>query len=100
MKYCILCLSYVLFSSSVYPAVAENRDPDRNVLVTVEDLLRQKHLPLYVPSSQSTGKRTGLITAEDLLRIKGLLKGKGKKEKQNGKKKGEDVWELEKDLGC
>lgn len=99
MKYCIIFLCFLFFFSSAYSAVAENRASHRKVLITAEDLLQKKHLPLNVPSSQSTGK-TGLITAEDLLRIKGLLKGKEKNEKQNGKEKGQDVWELEKDLGC
>jgi hypothetical protein len=100
MKYYTLCLCLLLFISSSDSVVAENSASNRKVLVTAEDLLQQKHLPLYVPSSPSIERRTGLITAEDLLSIKGLLNRKGKKEKQNEKKKGQDVWDLEKDLGC
>ncbi len=100
MKYSAILLSLLFFFSAVGFVVAGNHVPDRKDLITAEDLLRLKGLSPYSPASQSASGKTDLVTAEDLLRIKGLLKEKDKNGKQKGKEKNEDIWGLEKDLGC
>jgi len=91
----ICCLVFVLLLSPVPCLSADN--VTGKPFVTALDLLESKGLAPYRPGCVVGPSAGGMVTAEDLLRMKGLL---DRETGKNEKTPDEDIWGLEQDFGC